>query len=49
MSWNEKHKTSFHSLEPMDKPRKDWGKAFKEMRENNDDALLIDDVFEDES
>lgn len=36
-------------LRPIDTPRKGWDKAFKEMHENQDDQLLIDDVFEDES
>lgn len=35
-------------LKPIDSPRKNWEKAFKEMHENNDDRLLFDDVFEDE-
>jgi len=29
-------------------PRKGWEKAFKRMRANGDDKLLIDDVFEGE-
>ncbi|MEK6482585.1 AbrB/MazE/SpoVT family DNA-binding domain-containing protein [Catalinimonas sp. 4WD22] len=36
-------------LRPIDTPRKDWDKAFKEMHENQDDQLLMDDVFEDEN
>jgi antitoxin MazE len=36
-------------LRPIDIPRKDWDKAFKEMHENQDDQLLMDDVFEDEN
>jgi antitoxin MazE len=36
-------------LKPIDKPRNDWEKAFKEMRANNDDNSLIKDVFDDES
>ena len=36
-------------LKPIDTPRKDWEKAFKEMRENEDDNLLFNDVFEDEN
>jgi len=28
--------------------RKGWEESFKKMRENNDDTLLIDDVFEDD-
>ena len=29
-------------------PRKGWEKKFAKMHENEDDELLIDDVFEDE-
>ena len=36
-------------LRPIDNPRKGWDEAFKEMHENQDDQLLIDDVFEDEN
>lgn len=36
-------------LKPKSKPRQGWGKLFKEMRENEEDKLLIDDVFEDET
>lgn len=36
-------------LKPIDEPRKNWEKAFKEMNENNDDQLLFEDVFEDEN
>lgn len=36
-------------LKPKTEPRKNWEKAFKEMNKNEDDRLLIDDVFEDES
>jgi antitoxin MazE len=35
-------------LRPLVQPRKGWGEAFKAMHENQDDRLLIDDVFEDE-
>lgn len=35
-------------LKPKSEPRKGWGKAFRQMHENNDDHLLMDDVFEDE-
>tara|TARA_R110002050_G_C8914235_1_gene510992 strand:- start:626 stop:871 length:246 start_codon:yes stop_codon:yes gene_type:complete len=35
-------------LRPLATPRKGWEKAFKEMNENGDDKLLIDDVFEDD-
>jgi len=36
-------------LKPISTPRKDWDMAFKEMRENNDDQLLLDDVFNNEN
>ena len=36
-------------LKPIDSPRKDWDKAFQKMRENSDDCLLINDVFEDKN
>ena len=36
-------------LKPIDCPRKNWEKAFEDMRENDDDELLFQDVFEDES
>ena len=36
-------------LKPIAASRKDWGKSFKKMRENEDDKLLINDVFEDEN
>lgn len=29
-------------------PRNGWEKAFKEMHDNGDDQLLIDDTFDDE-
>lgn len=35
-------------IKPKDEPRKGWEKSFKEMRDMQDDELLIDDVFEDE-
>jgi antitoxin MazE len=35
-------------LKPIREPRKGWEDAFKAMNANGDDALLIDDVFEDE-
>lgn len=35
-------------LKPKSEPRKGWDKAFKQMHRNNDDHLLMDDVFEDE-
>lgn len=36
-------------LKPVNEPRKGWEKAFKEMRMNGEDKLLIRDVFEDEN
>lgn len=39
----------FIILKPKAEPRKNWEEAFKEMHENGDDQLLIDDVFEDEN
>ena len=36
-------------LKPVSKPRKDWEEAFKEMHENKDDKLMVEDVFEDEN
>lgn len=36
-------------LKPISKPRKGWEKAFKKMAKNEDDKLLIDDVFHDEN
>jgi len=36
-------------LKPIEEPRKNWVKAFKEMSLNEDDELLIDDVFEDDN
>ncbi len=36
-------------LKPISNPRKNWEKAFEEMRENNDDRLLFNDIFEDEN
>ncbi|MGO3154176.1 AbrB/MazE/SpoVT family DNA-binding domain-containing protein [Mesonia sp.] len=36
-------------LKPIDKPRENWEQAFKKMRENDDDKLLLSDVFEDEN
>jgi len=38
----------FIVLKPKAEPRAGWDKAFKKMRENGDDKLLIDDVFDDE-
>ncbi len=36
-------------LKPIDKPRKNWEKEFEKMHINNDDKLLINDVFDDEN
>ena len=36
-------------IKPISRPRKGWEKAFREMNENGDDKLLMDDVFDDES
>ena len=36
-------------LKPVEQPRKGWDKAFRQMHENGDDQLLLDDVFGDES
>lgn len=36
-------------LKPIESPRKNWEKQFKKMAESGDDALLINDVFEDEN
>lgn len=36
-------------LKPKSAPRAGWEKAFKKMRENGDDKLLMDDVFADEN
>ena len=35
-------------IKPMDNPREGWEEAFRLMHENQDDQLLINDVFEDE-
>ncbi len=36
-------------LRPIEEPRKDWDIEFKKMRLNDDDRLLMNDVFEDEN
>ena len=42
-------KGNYLIIEPIKKNiRKGWKKAFKQMRENNDDNLLINDVFEED-
>jgi antitoxin MazE len=35
-------------LKPIEKPRKNWETAFEKMRLDNDDALLMNDIFDDE-
>ena len=35
-------------LKPISSPRKNWGKQFKQMHDNHDEELLIEEVFEDE-
>lgn len=39
----------FIVIKPIEELRKGWEEAFKEMHENGDDRLLIDDVFNDET
>lgn len=36
-------------LRPIDSPRKNWEDKFKEMADNGDDEILINDVFEEEN
>ena len=36
-------------IKAIDEPRKDWENAFENMRLNNDDKLLMNDVFDDEN
>ncbi len=36
-------------LRPVNQPGKGWDKSFKKMHENQQDNLLMDDVFEDEN
>jgi len=36
-------------LKPVSEPRQGWEKSFQLMRENGDDKLLIDDIFNDEN
>ena len=36
-------------LKPIEKPRKNWEIEFKKMRLNEDDKLLMNDVFDDEN
>ena len=42
-------KEGFFIVKPVKKAREGWEASFKEMAENEDDGLLIDDVFEDEN
>ena len=42
-------KGSYLIIQPIEKnTRKGWNEAFKQMRKNNDDTLLINDVFEED-
>lgn len=36
-------------LKPTTEVRKGWDEAFQKMSDNNDDQLLMDDVFDDEN
>lgn len=36
-------------IEPVEQARQGWEKAFKQMAENKDDNILLDDVFVDEN
>lgn len=36
-------------LKPIENPRKNWETAFKKMHLENDDQLLMDDVFDNET
>lgn len=36
-------------LKPIASPRKNWEKEFKKLSGNEDDTLLMSDVFEDEN
>ncbi len=36
-------------IRPLAEPRKGWEKAFKDLHANEDDKLLITDVYEDEN
>ena len=36
-------------LNPLSKSRKNWVKSFQQMSANDDDKLMIPDVFTDES
>lgn len=36
-------------IKPIEKPRKNWETAFQKMRLENDDQLLVNDVFDNET
>ncbi len=36
-------------LKPIENPRKNWEAAFKKMHAENDDQMLINDVFDNET
>ena len=36
-------------IKPIEEPRKGWDKAFKDMHENGDDSLVIQDIFDNEN
>ncbi len=42
-------KEGFLILKPIQKARTGWEAAFQQMAEKGDDALLLPDVFEDET
>ena len=42
-------KNGYLIIKPIKTPRNGWEKAFEEMHSNDDDQLLIDDIFEDEN
>lgn len=36
-------------LKPVARPRNGWEESFRQMHENGDDSLMIDDIFDDET
>ena len=36
-------------LKELEAPRQNWEKAFEKMRKENDDKMLVNDVFDDEN
>jgi antitoxin MazE len=36
-------------IKPIESPRKNWETAFKKMRSENDDQVLVNDVFDNET